>query len=154
MKTLYVFDIDATLANAGWRNCIAGPEPDRNNRKKYLKWLKKVQSKKMLMKDKPVPGMRELTKAVKKDAIYLTSRSENFRDVTEKWLRKHKFPNLTLYMRGKNDWKSSGKFKEAVILSLVKNRKMNVIVFDDDPKGDIFQECQRNGWTFLKALSG
>lgn len=154
MKTLFVFDIDATCADARWRNTIAGPEPDRNDRRKYLKWLKKVQSRKMLMKDKPVKGMKELVKAVQGNAIYLTSRSEAFRDVTDKWLRKQKFPKLKLYMRGKGDWKSSGKFKEALILSLVKNRKMNVIVFDDDPKGDIFQECQRNGWTMLKALSG
>ena len=46
MNTLFVFDIDATIADAGWRNKLAGPEPARKNWKEYKKWLGKIQSKK------------------------------------------------------------------------------------------------------------
>jgi uncharacterized HAD superfamily protein len=154
MKTLFVYDLDGNVCDAEWRTTLAGPEPSKDNRKRYKQWLKRVQSKKMLMKDLPVRGMLELVKATKKNAIYLTSRSETFRTVSAKWLKKHKFPGLKLYMRGKNDWKSSGKFKESVILSIIKQKKINVVIFDDDPRGDIFEAAKRNGWTFLKNLSG
>ena len=154
MKTLFFFDIDATLADARWRNIAAGREPNRKHRKKYKQWLKRVQNKKSLMKDKPVKGMKELVKATKKNAFYLTSRSEHFRDVTEKWLRKHNFPELKLFMRGPDDWKSSGTYKESVVLSVIKNKKINIVILDDDPKLDLLEACKRNGWTMLRAMSG
>lgn len=153
-KLLICYDIDGTLADAGWRMKIAGPEPDRNDKVKYNRWLKKVQNKKMLMKDKPVPGMREQVEMSKTHSIYLTSRSEDFRAVTIKWLKKHKFADIPLHMRKKGDWNSSGKYKAAIILNITKTDEYDVMVFDDDPKGDIFAECQNYGWTFLKALSG
>lgn len=153
MKILYVYDLDATCMDASFRHTVAGPEPERSNRKKYIQWLSKVQNKKSLLKDKPVIGMKELCNLTKKNAIYLTSRQESYREVTKKWLKKHKFPNLPLYMRKRGDWESSGKFKESVLLGLIK-KNTKLIIFDDDQKGCLLDVCKRRKWTLLKAMSG
>jgi phosphoglycolate phosphatase-like HAD superfamily hydrolase len=152
---LYIFDIDGTIADMEWRIRRAGPEPDKKNKKKYKAWLKRIQSKKMLLEDVPVPGMKEMVNALKKHSVYLTARQEIYRDVTKKWLKMHGFPSLNLYMRQKNDWNSNGVYKEAVILDLMEKMGYNVIVIiDDDPHGDIQKVCKVRRWTMIKALSG
>jgi hypothetical protein len=156
MNLLVVLDIDATIADAGWRNKLAGPEPARKDWKKYKKWLGKIQSKKMLMKDKPVLGMCEMSHLLAKHAVYITARQSSYRKVTEKWLKKNKFPKLKLHMRPKKCRKSSGEYKEEVIKNILQksNKLLSVVIIDDDPKGCIFEAAKRNSWTMLKALSG
>ena len=155
MNLLIAIDIDGTIADAGWRHILAGTEPNRKNWKKYKKWLKNVQSKKMLMKDKPVSGMKQFCHLVKKNAIYLTARQETYQDVTKAWLKANKFPNLKLYMRPNRCKLTAGELKEQIILKLLKNRKFtHVIIVDDDQRGCISLVAKKNNWTMLKAISG
>lgn len=156
MKLLVCIDIDGTISDSAWRNIIAGKEPSRKCWKTYKKWLRRVQSKKMLLQDKPVPGMREMCLLMQKHAVYITARQETYRDVTKKWLKKNGFPLLHLYMRGNKNKLSAGQYKENVILSLLDKSKkfVHVVVIDDDPKKDIALAAKKNGWTMLKALSG
>lgn len=154
MKTLYVIDIDATLADATERIRRAGPEPSRSSKKAYQKWVRKVN--KGMEGDVPVPGMSDLVSRFDSDhAIYLTSRDDEFRDATRTWLTENGFPLLGLIMRPAGSYVEGVDFKEIAINTLYWSTQCkSVVVLDDDGKGDIELMCKRNGWTFLKARSG
>lgn len=156
MNLLCIIDLDGNCADMRWRHEIAGKEPSKRNWKKYKKWLRKIQSKKMILKDRPVPGMRELSWCLNKYAVYLTARNEAYRTVTNKWLKKNGFPKLKLYMRPRKNRELAGVFKEKIILDLLhKSRKFkHVVIIDDDTRGDIALAAKRNNWTILKNLSG
>lgn len=147
-------DLDGTCTNISWRILFGGKEPSKRNVKKYNEWLSKVQSEEHILQDAPVAAMRELAISLKKHAVYVTSRQEKFRKVTEQWLKYHKFPKLKLIMREDNNYDTCADYKERVILELLKNKKGPVLIIDDDSKGDIEKMAKRNGWTFLKARSG
>ncbi len=155
MKVLFAYDIDGTLADVAWRHFLAGKEPSRKNWTKYQKWLKRVQNKKMLLKDKPIPGMKELVLLTQQNSIYITARKEYYRKVTRKWLKKNGFPELPLYMRPNKSKMSAGSLKEKILLNILKKEGYkDILIFDDDVKGDIAFVAKKRGWTFLKALSG
>lgn len=156
LNVLFCIDIDGTLADMKWRHDLAGKEPSKRNWTKYKKWLKKIQSKKMILKDRTIPGMREMCKLLRLNSIYLTARNEVYRSATKQWLRKNGYPALKLYMRPRKNRLPAGAFKEQTILGILHKSKkfVHVIVIDDDSRGDIFQACRKNGWSFLKALSG
>lgn len=152
-NTLYVLDIDGTLADASRRFKEAGPEPRKDDKEAYTKWVQAVQNHHSLLADVPVPGMVKLANAVAKSAVYVTSRVDEFRDTTRTWLMKHGFPALTLYMRHPQDWSSSGDYKMNVIDALA-GAYSAVVVIDDDPLGDIEAACKERGYTFLKCRTG
>lgn len=163
MKTLFVCDIDGTIADSGPRFKSAGFEPDRDKSKEeHEAWLHKVQSESMVLKDVPVPGMLSLVNAIQHNnadfmqAIYLTGRTEDLRIATELWLYKNNFPMaIALHMRPLLCYDKAGIFKECVIRREVENKKYDaVVVMDDDYLGDVEEMCKRNKWTFLKARSG
>lgn len=158
MKTLFVFDIDGTLANGQRRFEEAGAEPSRDDRPAYLKWVSDVQNEKSLAADEVVSGMVEFvlaTSVLGTDSIYLTSREEQWRPVTARWLIAKGFPTLPLILRPSNNWADGAEFKEIAIKTyLATNRCDSVVVVDDDEKGTIEEMCKRNEWTFLKARSG
>lgn len=156
MRLLVVIDLDGNCADMKWRHDLAGKEPSKKNWIKYKKWLRRIQSKKMIALDKPVSGMRELCLLLKKHAVYITARNEAYRSVTKQWLKRNGFPALKLFMRPRRNRELAGVFKENVILDLLHKSKkfVHVIIIDDDPRGDIFLSAKKNGWTFLKNLSG
>lgn len=171
-KTLYIMDIDGTIADPGdffIKNPI--PKNCKRGNKKYDLWLKKTHTRKNLMKFKPIKGMKDLCDKLSHlepsfdrdwhtNLIYLTSREESLRKITEDWLRKNKFPlNSNLYMRPKNDKSPYFLFKENIIKTMiyecnyVDSAYTNVIIFDDDTKGKLEKICKKNSWTFFKAKS-
>lgn len=163
MSTLFIIDIDGCIAHAGRRFEEAGPEPDRSNKEVYEAWVRRVQNEDSLLADKPVPGMISLCQALSEYCLsggnamqYVTSREERWRDVTTRWLEKHHFPRrLALTMRGNGNYAEGVDFKETMIDMLVQvSGCEEVVVVDDDGRGDIEPMCARRGWTFLKARSG
>lgn len=152
-------DIDGTIANATERFKKAGPEPKERG-KEYSAWLQRVQNELLLTQDEPVKGMKALCYAFSHNPVtslvYLTGRSEIYREVTEDWLFKHRFPQFhaPLLMRPKQNRQGNGILKERLIKAYLQNSKEDVIVIDDDYNGDIEEMCLRNGYTFLKARSG
>lgn len=150
-------DIDGTVANAARRFKAAGPEPRRDDKPGYMRWLRRVQNKRSLLADLPVPGMpwlcQSLASRPSTTAFYLTGREEKWREVTTQWLKKYMFPALPLVMRPDGCWLEAEAFKEQEIKARLVN-KSPVIVLDDDEHGVIEQMCKRNGFTFLKARSG
>lgn len=163
-SNLLIFvDIDATISHVGDR-FTAHPPPVEKNRHNpvYQQWLIDVQAPELLAKDTPVPGMQQFVEAFP-NAIYLTSRSEIHKEDTLKWLRIHHFPPRGLTMRVEGDLRHYYDFKEDAINYMLKQRAdqdnsdinaYNVIIVDDDPKGELEKLCIRNGWVHLRATSG
>lgn len=159
MKTLFIIDIDGTLAHAGRRFEAAGPEPVRDNKEVYDQWVRMVQNEESLLSDEPVKGMRNLVQALEcsRDCvpIYLTSREEIWRQTTRSWLDHYTYPYLDLIMRQTGNYAEGVDFKETTIDTLLQEYNTHdVVVIDDDGKGDIELMCKRRGWIFLKARSG
>lgn len=162
MKTLLAVDLDGTIAHAGDRFSLAGPEPSRLDPDIYRAWVDRVQNHETLLNDKLVPGMQWLLWSLeygqnlqRMKVIYLTAREEKWRGVTEQWLAKHKLPKFELIMRPDDNEDESGVFKEKMInLAIAAYGCDEVVVLDDDQRGDIHEVCLANGWTFFKACSG
>lgn len=155
--TLFCIDIDGTLADIRWRLEEAGPEPKERG-PEYTAWLKKVQNHYSLGKDKPIPGMINMIRGLyQNDVIYVTGRSEEYREVTQKWLHNYGLYG-TLLMRPNKSNISNGKLKQRIIRKYLKEapvaRHHSIVVVDDDCHGDIEEACRKNNWTFLKAKSG
>lgn len=146
-------DIDGTIADASRRFLKAGEEP-RGRGKNWSKWLRMVQNKKTLSEDTPVPGMVQLCHRLTTTLVYLTGRSEIYKEVTEVWLMRNLFPEAPLLMRPKRNRMKNGKLKEKLIKEFYVEFFGSVIVIDDDQNGDIERMCHKNGYTFLKARSG
>lgn len=160
--TFFFIDIDGTIADASKRYAEAGRPPSKEDKEAFRAWLKKVQNHESLLLDKPVPGMRVMLQALQYfsyaaddcQLFYLTAREEEFRTTTRSWLFMNGFPLAPLLMRGIDDWRSSGELKEAEIKNALSNfSNAEVVVIDDDPEGDIEEMCDKNGYTFKKALS-
>lgn len=159
MSLLVIIDIDGTIADASRRFEVAGKDPGPSDQVKHDQWIAKVQNEEMILSDPAVPGMREMIHAMGcmglVEIIYLTGREDQFRTVTEKWLAMHKFPSHLLEMRIAGDRTRNCDFKEIVINRLKYIYKAdNVVVLDDDQRGELEKVCTKNKWTFLKARSG
>lgn len=159
MKTLFCIDLDGTVAHAGRRFAEAGPEPSRNDKAVYDVWVKNVQNERSLSEDEVVPGMEALVRALisnrENEVVYLTSREEKWRSITEKWLFFNCLPKLPLVMRSNGDYIEGSSFKEGSI-SFLKALYgcQQVVVIDDDEHHALEKKCLKNGWTMLKARSG
>lgn len=163
--TLFVVDIDGTIAHAGRRFERAGAEPSREDKAIYDSWVSQVQDANSLLEDEAVTGMDALCWALSRFSkgplasfCYLTSREERWRDITEIWLKKRGFPDAAstpLYMRKNGDYTEGKDYKEREITTLKQAYGANsVLVIDDDEHGQIEEVCKRNNWGFLKARSG
>lgn len=160
MKTLFIIDIDGTIAHAGRRFAEAGPEPTRDDQLKYDSWVDRVQSEHTLIQDEPVAGMRSFCRALEhypySDVVFLTSREERWRTITTQWIKINGFPiTIKLVMRGNGNYAEGADFKEGAIDILMQAyRSTEVVVVDDDGQNTIEPMCKRRGWCFLKARSG
>jgi len=155
--TYFFIDLDGTTTNATERFAAAGPEPMRHDKDRYLTWLHKVQNAESLMADEAVKGMQSLLWALSgygTEVFFITSREERWREVTEKWLKKHNLSNIRLYMRPNDNWLDSGTLKAGIIDTIVQSYPGNVLIIDDDPTGDLQKVCKERGWTLLKAVVG
>lgn len=156
-NTLFVLDLDNTIADASRRFAKAGKEPNRDDRDAYITWLENVQSAQSLRKDDQIPGMCDLAWALYKggDMVYVTSRERKYRGVTQEWLRLEGFPTVPVYMRPDGSWEEAHDLKESIITNIIKDLGDgvidNVVVLDDDPSGELAKVCKRKGWTMLKA---
>lgn len=160
MSTLFVVDIDGTIADFGRRLEKAGPEPVRSDKERYAKWVETINAE--LAADQPVPGMSSLLYALvctnygDGDVVYLTGREEQLREITKQWIEHHITAHpAELVMRPNDNCQEIHAFKEDAIDDLLINYLPNaVVVIDDDQSGELEKVCKRRGWTFLKAMSG
>lgn len=147
-------DIDNTLTRATPRFKKAGPPPPFAQTEAYMAWLEKLQPDDELEAEPPYEQMLKLLRAMDNHfyIVYLTSRSEIKRDVTEKWLRKHDFPHGTLHMRPTNLISSSGEFKKTKIKEICEAYNMHVIALDDDDEGSTEDYYKEYGVLHLKVM--
>jgi hypothetical protein len=151
--SLFVIDIDGTIADGRRRFIAAGAEPDREREPEaYERWKADVNAG--IEYDVPVPGMVDFVRAVADQAIYMTARGSSLRAPTREWLKRHGFPDLLCIMRAEEDFRPSAKFKEWAIQQMLTSDYGAVVVLDDDQRGELEAVCKRRGWTFLSARSG
>lgn len=158
--SLFVIDIDGTLANWLEREREAGGFPGRDNMEAYAAYLERLMDPAKMIKDTPIPGMLQMLRALDSrapesvDLVYLTGRSEKHRQVTERWLLLNRFPQATLIMRPDDDWGSAAAYKEREMLKLKTQWGPNIVVIDDDGEGDCGEMYSKHGWTHLKVRAG
>jgi uncharacterized HAD superfamily protein len=90
-------DLDGTIANASWRQHYVRTKP--KNWKLFNESMKD---------DPPYPDIIWLVKTLKAAGnriIICTGRTEDFRDVTVEWLKRHDVPYDALYMRPAGDYR-------------------------------------------------
>lgn len=155
-----IVDIDGTLADIKKRTEIAGDCPDRKDRQAFQKWLDTLQDEKLLIKDAPIDEVIKTVlalKIMKHRMVFLTGRSEKYRNVTQTWLNKYA-PDAPLYMRDNNDWRKAAEYKEATIKKLLDHYQVipgveKVLAIDDDYDGDCNAMYLRLGIVHLKVYT-
>lgn len=160
MNTLFVIDIDGTICDARKRYEKAGPEPTGpKTSAEYTRWVTTIMDHSMMLVDPAVPGMQDMLRAIYQadsKLIFVTSREEAHRDITERWLRINGFGWVydALVMRPIGNLDPDHELKERQIQRYTtQNGHYNsVLVLDDDLRGELAKVCATNGWTFLKAV--
>jgi FMN phosphatase YigB (HAD superfamily) len=149
---LVIVDIDGTIADWKPREQAAGSDPGRADIEAYKAYISRLMDTEELARDRPVSGMVETVKAFafqpNTTLLYLTGRSEIYRNVTEEWLALHNFPPGMLHMRDKNDWRPAPLYKEAVIREESAKHKTIVALEDEQSVVDMMTG---HGITVLKV---
>lgn len=161
-----ICDIDGVIADSTERMLLAGPEPSRTRKLEYKQWLMKLMTKDGLLADEPIVPVIEMVRALDRagwQIVFLTSRSERWRETTKEWLRE--FVGLDyapLLMRPEKDWRSSADFKlEAIDNAMDKwaavypNEYVEewFVVWDDDPEELLGPALLEAGIQFMKPGS-
>lgn len=152
---LVVADIDVTLAKIDERIKQAGLRPPRFWKRGFQAWLDRLQDPHDMYEDKPQPlvlkTIQVLARSKSVDLVYLTGRSNYYRSVTRRWLRKVGAPKAPLFMRPTGDWRKAVQFKESVMLKLQKKYGSEIVVFDDDGDNDCHPMYKKHGWRHFKV---
>jgi hypothetical protein len=122
-KSFVIVDIDGTIADVRHRlHHIHG-----NGRKDWKAFFEAMD------RDKPIPNMLDYVRQLseKHTILIVTGRPDNYRDRTERWLRKHKVPYEKLYMRRTGDHRPDYEAKTAVLEEV--SPKRIVMAIDDRP---------------------
>lgn len=127
-QNVFIFDIDGTLS-------------DPVNRFHFWKKKEYDNFNAKCGEDKPIKAITEicngLLKAGKK-IIFLTGRTENYKNETQEWLKKHMkqyHPQTSiLMMRPKEDKTESTEFKRKAYREVIKDQFNVIAVFEDREK--------------------
>ena len=157
-KLVIICDIDGTLACWRRRAIKAGKMPKHGSgRVKFQQWLDVLQCEKSLLKDPPILGAVQLIQNLAKRKncrlSYVTGRVESYRQVTRAWLAVHRCPEVPLYMRPEQDWRTAAGYKLWQIRNAIGRHKGTVVILDDVPDGKCSKIYQRQGWLHLKVIS-
>ncbi len=153
---IYICDIDGTIADAAHRLKAAGPRPEDVSGQAFQEWLEQLQQVSMMMKDAPLPNMRELIDLLVHDSFlfYVTGREEKYRAVTERWLEFCDFPIAPISMRPNGDLRSARDYKEEVLLEICKSTGCDkLVIFDDDDYNNCSSMYTERGWLHLKPMN-
>ena len=132
-KATVVVDIDGTLADIGHRrHHIEG------RRKKWGKFFKEMD------RDLPIPEVAAKVRALSQDhtIILVTGRPDDYREVTELWLKQHKIPYQELYMRRAGDFRPDDIVKQEILDRHLKKEEIKLVI-EDTPR--VIRMWRRNG---------
>lgn len=123
LRPCIVFDIDGTLADCSHRvHHVNGPRKD---------WVSFMEG---IPDDKPVEQLTMLN-AVLKDVNYpiflCSGRSEDERDATEAWLKKHRIISDKMYMRKSKDYRADYVIKRELLEEIRADGYEPFLIFDD-----------------------
>lgn len=148
MVSLYVFDLDGTIANI-------------DHRLKYIKGEKADWDKffKECVNDSPITWIIELMQMIDSHPIssvilILSGRSSIVGEETVQWLEKHKVPYQYLFMREEGDYSPDEVMKKKELDNFLKdnpNYKLELIVDDRQKVVDMWRDSgynvlQCNAW--------
>ena len=129
-KKVIIFDIDGTICNCEKRRkaAMGGKAFD----KKGFNWAVFFDED-FIIKDKifkQTAQMYDLLK-YKYDVYFLTGREDRFRELTEKWFKKHKITGYkALYMRTTGDYRPDTEIKKELFDKHFKKKDI-FLLFDD-----------------------
>jgi phosphoglycolate phosphatase-like HAD superfamily hydrolase len=132
-KATVVVDIDGTLADIGHRrHHIEG------RRKKWGRFFKDMD------RDLPIPEVAAKVRALSQDhtIILVTGRPDDYREVTELWLKQHKIPYQELYMRRAGDFRPDDIVKQEILDRHLKKEEIKLVI-EDRPR--VIRMWRRNG---------
>lgn len=130
MSLAYLFDIDGTLANGAHRvHHITTDNP-----KDWRAFFAKVGG------DRPIPHMLTMAYDLWSGAcsgrsgaqiLYVSGRSDECREATEKWLVEHGAPPGKVYMRKSGDYRDDTVIKIELLAQILADGYEPIMAFDD-----------------------
>lgn len=118
----YIFDIDGTLADLSHRLHFIKSDP-----KDWRSFFAAVQD------DAPIPHMIDVCQGLSRRApiVFVSGRSDECRDATERWLQKHVGTAGMLFMRKEGDHRPDHQVKVELLADLRAHEYNPVMAFDD-----------------------
>ena len=83
---------------------------------------------------------------------FVTGRDENFREMTEAWLKRHNVAHDGLYMRAANDFREDSDVKEELYLGKIEKHAQVLFVVDD--RKSVVEKWRELGLTCLQCAPG
>lgn len=121
--TCVVFDIDGVLADVRHRL--------HHVERKPKDWIAFFAG---MAQDPPLSegiNLARTESAAGRDLVFLTGRSESYRDVTQDWLDHHNVPWGQLFMRPDGDYRPAKQFKPAALRRIARTHEIAYLVDDD-----------------------
>jgi predicted kinase/phosphoglycolate phosphatase-like HAD superfamily hydrolase len=126
-KPCYIFDIDGTLSDPEHRlHHVNGPKKD---------WKAFFET---MDQDPPITALVTLCQQLQwvgieqgQSIIITTGRPENYREITEKWLKQNGIEWDKLYMRPANDTRPDAIVKKEILDQIYADKYDPIMVFDD-----------------------
>jgi hypothetical protein len=142
VRNVVLVDLDHTLADSYWRDCLMPLDHERGDWTTYYscQWA-----------DRPIPAMlgyvREL--AEEHDVWIITARSAKYREDTERWLDRHGVPRVGVLMRPLGDLSKSPELKLRLAAELLPRVRLLI-----DDRDDVLELFVANGVSVLKSGNG
>jgi phosphoglycolate phosphatase-like HAD superfamily hydrolase len=132
-KQTVIVDIDGTLADISHR--------ERHVKGKRKRWGKFFQN---MDKDLPIPEVAAKVRQLSLDhtIILVSGRPDEYRAVTEEWLKRHKIPYQDLYMRKSGDFRPDDVVKQEILKTRLKKEEIKLVI-DDRPR--VIRMWRKNG---------
>jgi phosphoglycolate phosphatase-like HAD superfamily hydrolase len=138
--TLAVLDVDGVLADVRHRLHHVERKP-----KDWPAFFRAMDDDPPL--EQGVAAAQELEAAGHR-IVYLTGRTETYRDLTLAWMRRHGLPDGTLVMRGTDDRTPARMFKPQALRRLARSGTVVTVVDDDQAVVDVLRQ---DGWPVVHA---
>jgi hypothetical protein len=107
MRNVVLVDLDHTLSDAAWRDCLMPLDHIRGDWTTYYSCQ---------LADKPLSRMVEFVKTLSREAdvVVMTAREERYRFETEIWLDMNGVPNVAILMRPHGNKQATAELKVAL----------------------------------------
>lgn len=142
-NTVYIFDIDGTLADCSHRVKYVDGSLG------YKDWDKFYG---LCGEDKPIEDVCRIFREIGYDIICVTGRTEKYRDKTEKWLIDNDLPCSCLFMRPDGDHRPDYVLKREIYEKQIKDDCVVLGVFED--RTQVVEMWRNLGLTCFQVASG